>query len=916
MRQSLVSLFVLGVLLAWAGEASAHATPLEYRPEASVVLERAPAAVTIRFSERIEPKASGITVFAPDGSRADAGNPFVDASDPRVFSVLVKENREGTYSVSWQVVSSDDGHFTKGAFGFSVGKETASAAAAGGQFQVQHLTTVPQAAAVGLELLGAALLLGALLSLWFLARPLSLPADRLAPLVALGALAAVAGVAWFIALKSLGLASLRGSGFFDGFSTFLQTTDGSYAAARAALGILFAGVFFAFRRRIFAGARTSLVEWVLFALLLAAIVMRARVSHAAASLFLPEFSIFVNAVHLFFKELWAGLLAAVVFAFVPHAPALMGRLSRLLAGAFAGVGVTGAYIVWLHLKDPAYLWESEWGSRFIVLFIFAGALVLMRLYHHFTGARALARSGATLAFEWLMAVAVIFVSSLLIITTPPHPPEHFTFEKRAHSQGAQIVLSVHPFDPAQFLITVTDSTTRTEIPLKGMTIALTNAEKSIGPIVAQVKKRFEGGYAFSRSELAPPGTWEVAVAAQRESAYDAVASFSVAYPDEVVSTVVTPSRRAADGFTWFLLVCALFIAAFSFFLRRYPARAPDASAVPPRRAGRVPAAAAFVLFVLFAWASHELFIKTDFQKLCQANGHMWMQAPPMREGTALSADTVLGCMPALSEHIADFREYQYFLRPVQAEASFAVSPLVPVTHEPAQMTVTIAPHEGIVTEHERPTHMVIISEDMETFDHIHPIDNAAGGDAAGRATGVFTFEHVFHEAGRYLVVVDYAVRWKPFSKRFFVDVVGEPKMAPPAVPDFARSREWGTYGAALTAVPGDIRAGVPATLAYTFTRNGKPLTDLEPYLGAPLHLAVFRSDMSESLHTHGELPLPWWEFWKKQGAHELHAALPSAFGPHIVARTVFPSPGTYYLFAEYRHAGKTMLAPFAVEVGK
>ena len=113
-----VSHFVIAALPEFA---FAHATPIQYVPAASSVLSQAPAEVQIHFSERVEPRVSSITVLAPDGSRADLSNSAADPADPRVYRVGLKDGGAGTYTVSWQVISADDGHFAKGAYVFSVG---------------------------------------------------------------------------------------------------------------------------------------------------------------------------------------------------------------------------------------------------------------------------------------------------------------------------------------------------------------------------------------------------------------------------------------------------------------------------------------------------------------------------------------------------------------------------------------------------------------------------------------------------------------------------------------------------------------------------------------------------------------------------------------------------------------------------
>src|SRR6202140_470237 len=152
--------------------AFAHATPIQYVPAASSVLSKAPAEVQIHFSERIEPRASSIIVLAPDGSRADLSNSAPDPADPRVYRVELKDSGAGSYTVSWEVTSSDDGHFTKGAYVFSVGNEKPSATTEAGGFQTVHSSSVPEALTLAVELIGDALILGALIVLAFVWRPM------------------------------------------------------------------------------------------------------------------------------------------------------------------------------------------------------------------------------------------------------------------------------------------------------------------------------------------------------------------------------------------------------------------------------------------------------------------------------------------------------------------------------------------------------------------------------------------------------------------------------------------------------------------------------------------------------------------------------------------------------------------------
>ena len=158
-KKSFSCLLLFSFLLFGVGrDALAHATPIMYEPESSAVLAHAPDRVRIDFSERIEPAASRISVLGPDGSHVEIGNAALDPADSHFYQIAIKDAGVGTYTVVWQVVSADDGHFTKGAFVFSVGKESVVQNSVSGQIQINHITMIPEAVTIWLELFGQAFL--------------------------------------------------------------------------------------------------------------------------------------------------------------------------------------------------------------------------------------------------------------------------------------------------------------------------------------------------------------------------------------------------------------------------------------------------------------------------------------------------------------------------------------------------------------------------------------------------------------------------------------------------------------------------------------------------------------------------------------------------------------------------------------
>ncbi|NUR01953.1 MAG: copper resistance protein CopC/CopD [Streptomyces sp.] len=116
---TLLFLAVLGMLLAGAGPASAHAALTGSDPSQGVVVDKAPSQVTLTFSEKVATSDDSLRVLDPKGKRVDTGKPS-NVSGTSYAVPLHSGLSDGTYTVSWQVVSADS-HPVAGAFTFSIG---------------------------------------------------------------------------------------------------------------------------------------------------------------------------------------------------------------------------------------------------------------------------------------------------------------------------------------------------------------------------------------------------------------------------------------------------------------------------------------------------------------------------------------------------------------------------------------------------------------------------------------------------------------------------------------------------------------------------------------------------------------------------------------------------------------------------
>ncbi len=111
---------LLPALLVGAPAAWAHAFLDHANPAVGSTVRQPPGAISLWFTQELEPAFSTVSVVDQNGQRVDAGNAAVDSHDATLLRASLKPLPPGTYKVIWRVVSVDT-HATEGSFTFHVG---------------------------------------------------------------------------------------------------------------------------------------------------------------------------------------------------------------------------------------------------------------------------------------------------------------------------------------------------------------------------------------------------------------------------------------------------------------------------------------------------------------------------------------------------------------------------------------------------------------------------------------------------------------------------------------------------------------------------------------------------------------------------------------------------------------------------
>ena len=121
-RHTIIVTATCAVLCASAISAAfAHAHLVRATPPEGGTVQTAPAEVTLKFNERLEPAFTSAVIRDAAGKQVDKADAHVDKSDRTVVRVSLPPLEPGVYKVEWRAMSADT-HKINGNFTFRVGE--------------------------------------------------------------------------------------------------------------------------------------------------------------------------------------------------------------------------------------------------------------------------------------------------------------------------------------------------------------------------------------------------------------------------------------------------------------------------------------------------------------------------------------------------------------------------------------------------------------------------------------------------------------------------------------------------------------------------------------------------------------------------------------------------------------------------
>jgi hypothetical protein len=223
------------------------------------------------------------------------------------------------------------------------------------------------------------------------------------------------------------------------------------------------------------------------------------------------------------------------------------------------------------------------------------------------------------------------------------------------------------------------------------------------------------------------------------------------------------------------------------------------------------------------------------------------------------------------------------------DVTISTDPAQITAAEPGRLKVNITLNGlnvPLQVSHEMKLHMMIVSEDLTWFDHIHPQEQSDGS---------FLVTETFPNGGKYLVYADFKPeKGAQTVARNLIQVEGKERPSLEALKEKLTAQ---IDGFVVTLVNGkDFRTNESQAVQVVIQKDGVqiPSSQIDDYLGAKAHIVLIGQTDKQFLH--------------------IHPMQDNRFP--IYAETVIEKPGLYRMWVQFQIALQIHVADFTINVAQ
>jgi len=236
--------------------------------------------------------------------------------------------------------------------------------------------------------------------------------------------------------------------------------------------------------------------------------------------------------------------------------------------------------------------------------------------------------------------------------------------------------------------------------------------------------------------------------------------------------------------------------------------------------------------------------------------------------------------------------------------TITTNPTVVEANQPFSLTLDIFEADGTtpVAEfdevHTKLLHLILVSEDLTEFLHLHP-------DYDGNGKFILN-DALLPKAANYVIFADFT----PTSdEQQVIRGTLNTQNAVSVTPELTTSEAEFAVGSLKVhlEIPEVLNAGEETVIGFhvTDTESGDPVDDLDEYLGAAGHLVILDNTANVYIHTH-----------PAEGDHDMNNmdGMNMHYGPDVRFEATFPDTGLYAMWLQVQYQDEVYTFPFVVNV--